>query len=87
MKDFFLWTSFVMGLIILVPFYRVWKGPTSFDRLLGASAIGAKTLVLVVGIGFIFGRIDMFIDIALAYAILNFVGVIATAKYIESSQE
>ncbi|MBI4536226.1 MAG: MrpF/PhaF family protein, partial [Ignavibacteriae bacterium] len=55
-------------------------------RLLGVGAIGTKTVVIICLIGFIYGRIDMFIDIALAYAILNFISVIAIAKYFKSGR-
>ncbi len=70
--------------ILIIPFYRVLKGPTVFDRLLGVGAIGSKTLVIICLIGFVYGRIDMFVDIAVAYAILNFIGTIAVSKYFES---
>jgi multicomponent Na+:H+ antiporter subunit F len=39
-------------------------------------------MVLILIIGFVFGRIDMFIDITLAYTTLNFIGTIAIAKYL-----
>lgn len=84
MEVFFTYTAVVLTVIIFIPFYRVLKGPTVFDRLLGAGAIGTKTLVLVCLIGFIYGRIEMFIDITLAYAILNFIGLIAIAKFFET---
>lgn len=76
-------TAFVT-VIILIPFYRVLKGPTVFDRLLGAGAIGAKTMVIICLIGFIYRRVDLFVDITLAYAVLNFIGMIAVSKYFES---
>jgi multicomponent Na+:H+ antiporter subunit F len=82
---FFIVTTVILGIIIMVPFYRVLRGPTNFDRLLGVAAIAAKTMVIIVFIGFLFGRIDMFVDITLAYAILNFIGVMAIAKYVETS--
>lgn len=68
-------------LIIAISLYRVVAGPTVFDRLLGAGAIGTKTLVLICIVGVVFDRLDMFIDISLAYAILNFIGNVALAKY------
>lgn len=71
----------LLAVIIIIPFYRVLKGPTVFDRLLGVGAIGTKTLVLICLVGYIYGRIDMFVDIALAYAVLNFMSVLAIAKY------
>lgn len=76
----------VLALILLLPFYRVYKGPTVFDRLLGAAAIGAKTITLVLLFGLAYGRLDMFVDIALGYAILNFVGAIAMAKYFKATR-
>ncbi len=77
----FVYIAVILTLIIIIPFYRVIVGPTLFDRLLGVGAIGTKTLVLICLVGFVYGRIDMFIDITLAYAVLNFIGNIAIAKY------
>ena len=77
----FVYIAAILTLIIIIPFYRVIVGPTLFDRLLGVGAIGTKTLVLICLVGFVYGRIDMFIDITLAYAVLNFIGNIAIAKY------
>jgi multicomponent Na+:H+ antiporter subunit F len=70
-----------LTIIIAIPSYRVIAGPTLFDRLLGAGAIGTKTLVLICLVGVMFDRLDMFIDITVAYAILNFIGNLAIAKY------
>lgn len=82
MDKFFLYYTVVLTCIIFIPLYRVVKGPTLFDRLLGAGAIGTKTMVLILAIGFVFKRFDMFVDITLAYAALNFIGIIAIAKFI-----
>lgn len=84
MEDFFLYSAVGLTIIIAVPLIRVVKGPTLFDRILAANAIATKTIVLICLIGFLFGRIDMFIDITLAYAILGFIGSLTIAKYIES---
>jgi multicomponent Na+:H+ antiporter subunit F len=70
-----------LTIIIAIPSFRVIAGPTLFDRLLGAGAIGTKTLVLICLVGVMYGRLDMFIDITVAYAILNFIGNLAIAKY------
>ena len=82
MDQFFIYYSVVLTVIIFIPLYRVVKGPTIFDRMLGAGAIGTKTMVLIFAIGFIFNRFDMFVDITLAYAVLNFIGTIAIAKFL-----
>jgi multicomponent Na+:H+ antiporter subunit F len=84
MEQFFLYSSIVLTIIIAVPLIRVVKGPTIFDRLLATNAIATKTLVLICLIGFLFDRIDMFIDITLAYAILGFIGSLTIAKFLES---
>lgn len=72
---------------ILLPFYRLLRGPTVFDRLLAISAIGGKTIALVLLLSLYYGRVTMFIDIVLAYAILNFIGGIATAEYFRLKEE
>ena len=89
MDKFFLYYTLVLTVIIFIPLYRVVKGPTIFDRMLGAGAIGTKTMVLILTIGLIYKRFDMFIDITLAYAVLNFIGIIAIAKFLgtEKSKE
>lgn len=89
MNRFFLYYSLVLTVIIFIPLYRVVRGPTIFDRMLGAGAIGTKTMVLILTIGIVYNRFDMFIDITLAYAVLNFIGIIAIAKFLgtEKSKE
>jgi multicomponent Na+:H+ antiporter subunit F len=84
MEKFFLFSAIGLTIIISIPFYRVIKGPTVFDRLLGVGAIGTKTTVIICFIGLLFNRLDMFIDIALVYAILNFISVIMISKYFET---
>lgn len=84
MEQFFLYSAVVLTIIIAVPLIRVVKGPTLFDRILATNAIATKTIVLIALIGFLFDRIDMFIDITLAYAILGFIGVLTIAKFLES---
>jgi len=63
--------------------YRAIFGPTVLDRLIGVNAIGSKTVVLLVLIGLIYRRVDMFVDIALAYAMLNFITVLAASRYFQ----
>ena len=82
MEKFFLINSLILGLLVLLCLYRVVFGPAFFDRLIGASVIGTKTLIILALVGFIYGRIEMFIDISLAYALLNFIVTLAAAKYL-----
>ena len=82
MHRFLLYYTVVLTVIIFIPLYRVVQGPTVFDRMLGAGAVGTKTMVLILVIGLVFRRFDMFVDITLAYAVLNFIGTIAIAKFL-----
>jgi len=81
MIQFFLGSGLFLCVMMLFSLYRGIFGPTVLDRLVGANAIGSKTVVLLLLIGFIYGRVDMFVDIALAYALLNFVAVLAASRY------
>lgn len=81
MSAFFVAVAIFLVAIILMPFYRVLRGPTLFDRLLAIGAIGGKIIALILIAGLLFNRLDMFVDLALAYAALNFIGGIAMAEY------
>lgn len=67
---------------ILLFLVRALLGPTTYDRILAVNALGTKTVIFVALLGFIFGRPD-FLDIALLYALINFIATIAILKYIE----
>lgn len=70
-------------LAALAVLYRVIVGPTVLDRVLAVNVIGIQTIVLLALIGFIYGRPDMFLDIALVYALINFIATIAVLRYLE----
>ena len=61
---------------------RVFTGPTVYDRILVVNSIGTKTVLLIALLGFLTGRPD-FLDIALVYALINFVGTVAVLKFFE----
>jgi len=60
---------------------RAFLGPTVYDRVLAVNSIGTKTVLLIAVLGFLDGRPD-FLDIALLYALINFVGTIAVLKFV-----
>ena len=68
--------------LMVVNFAVVVRGPTVYDRLLGIGAMGTNTVLLIALIGFLYGGPGGFLDLAITYAILNFVGVVAVGKYI-----
>ncbi|MEP0323524.1 monovalent cation/H+ antiporter complex subunit F [Bauldia litoralis] len=59
---------------------RALKGPTVFDRLVAANAIGNAAIVILALLGFLTGR-PAFLDIGITYALLNIVGVFAALKF------
>ena len=66
--------SFIMVLM------RLFLGPTLYDRVLALNAFGTLAVLMISVVGFLFGRPD-FLDIALLYALLNFIGTIAILKF------
>lgn len=83
LEPFLNFITIVLALALVIPFYRVLQGPTLFDRMAGVSVISSKTIVILTLVGMMYGRISMFVDIVIAYSLLNFVGTIAIAKYLE----
>jgi multicomponent Na+:H+ antiporter subunit F len=59
---------------------RLYRGPTVYDRVLALNSFGTHTVLLIGVMGFLNGRPD-FLDIALLYALINFVGTIAILKF------
>lgn len=59
---------------------RALRGPTTFDRLVAANAIGTAAILLLALFGFLIGRPE-FLDIGLVYALLNLVGTFAVLKF------
>lgn len=87
MQGVLLGVAVFIGLLIAVNLYRVAAGPTLYDRLLAANVIGTKSILILVVIGFLFERPALFVDLALVYALLGFVGVVALGKYLEQRLE
>lgn len=81
MADFFIITAILLCLLLFLVLYRTIMGPTIIDRIMGANVIGTKTTILLIIIGIIYGRVEMFVDISLAYAMLNFIVTIAVSRY------
>ena len=63
---------------------RALLGPSIYDRILAVNLFGTKTVLLIAAVGFMFGRQD-FLDIALVYALINFISIIGVLRYFEYS--
>ena len=68
--------------VMLLALIRAQLGPTIYDRILAVNVFGTKTVLLITLVGFLFGRPD-FLDIALVYALINFISVIGVLRYFE----
>ena len=67
-------------LAIVIVLFRAIKGPKVYDRILAVNVIGTKTVILIALVGFIYER-PHFLDIAIVYALINFIATIAILKY------
>lgn len=82
-----LWgAAMTLALAMILSLYRVVRGPTAVDRLTGLGLIGTKTVALLVVLGVLTQRVDMFVDITLSYALISFIGVLVLAKYFEQKE-
>ncbi len=84
MNGFFLAVGLMLCVLVLLVLYRVVFGPGVFNRIAAISAVGTKTLVILLIFGYLYGRVEMFIDISMVYALLNFIGCVAASKYLET---
>ena len=87
MSEVFTVGAAVVVAVSAVSFYRIVAGRTVYDRLLAAGAVGTNAIALLALTGFIFKRPDMFVDLALSYALLNFIAAVAAGKYLERHPE
>ncbi len=83
MNAYFLYTILaILAVSIALATYRLLKGPSAADRAVALDALTNITTALLVLIAFLANRF-IYLDVALVYAILAFVGVIAIARYLE----
>ncbi|OEU60656.1 MAG: pH regulation protein F, partial [Desulfuromonadales bacterium C00003094] len=81
MENLFFASSMVLIVLVALCLLRVIGGPTVLDRILGGNVIGTKVTVLLLIIGVLYKNVEMFVDIAIAYALLNFITTLGAAKY------
>ena len=72
--------SLAILVVMAMVLARAFLGPTVFDRILAVNLFGTLTVVLIALLGFLIDRPE-FLDIALVYALINFIGTIAVTKY------
>lgn len=84
MHEFLNFTALALGAVMLLSLYRLFEGPTHFDRLTGLGLIGTKTVVLLVLLGSLTGKADLLVDLSLTYALISFIGTLCLAKFFEN---
>jgi multicomponent Na+:H+ antiporter subunit F len=77
-------TAIALLVVMAMALARALLGPTIYDRILAVNLFGTKTVLLIAVTGFLFGRPE-FLDIALVYALINFISVIGVLRYFEYS--
>ncbi|GER00314.1 pH regulation protein F [Iodidimonas gelatinilytica] len=78
----FLGASLAILVTMCLAILRAVLGPSVYDRILAANMFGTKTVLFLAVLSFLSGRPD-FLDLALAYALINFVSVIAVLQFVE----
>ncbi len=75
-------TIIAILIVMFIALIRAFIGPTLYDRILAVNMIGTKTVLLIATLGFFMERPD-FLDIALVYALINFISVIGVLRFFE----
>ena len=78
-------TITLIALLVTMAFalIRAIKGPTVYARILASNALGTKTVLMITVLGFVVGDPELYIDIALMYVLIGFIGTVAVLKVSE----
>lgn len=79
----FVAASLAIFITMALALARALMGPTIYDRIAAINMFGTKTVLLIAVLAFLSGRMDV-LDIALVYALINFIGVVAVMKLVVS---
>ncbi|MEM6580637.1 MAG: monovalent cation/H+ antiporter complex subunit F [Pseudomonadota bacterium] len=75
--------SLAILVTMVLAIVRALRGPSVYDRVLAVNVFGTKTVLLLSVIAFLYGRPD-FLDLALAYALINMVGILAVLEFFQN---
>lgn len=87
MTTFLLAAALAICVSLVVALFRVWTGPTVFDRLVAVALVTANTVVVLVLVAAVLDRIETIIDIAIGYALLAFILPVALGKHFETRRQ
>ncbi len=78
--------SIIILVVMVIALIRAVLGPTLYDRILAVNVVGTKTVLLISVLSVTAGRGDM-VDIALVYALINFISIIAVLRFFEYNKQ
>lgn len=78
----FVATALALIVTMALALARALAGPTLYDRILAVNVFGTKTVLIIAVLGFVQGRPE-FIDIAIVYALINYIGIVAVLKFFQ----
>ncbi|GAA4357194.1 monovalent cation/H+ antiporter complex subunit F [Kangiella marina] len=78
----FLAAAIAILVAMVLALLRAFIGPTIYDRILSVNVFGTKTVLFIAILGFLMGRPE-FLDIAIVYALINFIAMIAILRFFE----
>lgn len=78
----FIVATITILIVMVLALIRAFIGTTIYDRILAVNMFGTKTVLLIAVYGFLTGRPN-FLDIAMIYALINFISVIAILRFFE----
>lgn len=79
----YLLVSIAILVTMVLALIRALLGPSVYDRVLAVNVFGTKTVLLLSVIAFLYGRPD-FLDLALAYTLINLVGILAVLEFFQN---
>ncbi|MEM9620752.1 MAG: monovalent cation/H+ antiporter complex subunit F [Pseudomonadota bacterium] len=82
----FIAASIAILATMILAIVRALVGPSVWDRVLAVNMFGTKTVLLLSVVAFLYGRPD-FLDLALAYALINFIGVLAVLQFFQNARD
>ncbi|MBG97512.1 pH regulation protein F [bacterium] len=77
----------IIIILAVLPLKLLVKGSSPYERLIGLNVFSNKVLVLILLLGLSYGKIGFFIDVAIGYALLNFVGVVVLTRFLRMREE
>ena len=84
-KEYTIYFALVLIILaLLVAFWRFIKGPTAADRTVAVDTLTTIGIAALVLLGYLYQRF-IYIDVALVYGVLGFIGVLVIARYLEDA--